>query len=88
MAWESASASTNNEALRLDTEPDGVGDGAVLGAGLCEQWQPFTFNMGSGSIGNSLDIRIRVHADFSDEEIAFDNIMVSGTFAPETMRRL
>ena len=63
-----------NEPLGVDRDFDGKADSAddLLGIAL----QPYVASI-SGT-GNTLDIKISVHMETGDEEIAFDNIQVLG----------
>jgi hypothetical protein len=66
---------SSNEPLGVDTDFDGSADSAsdLLGPAL----QSYSASiLGTGS---TLDIRIQVHMDSGDEEIAFDYIQLSGT---------
>lgn len=56
-----------NEPLYHDPNCDGDGgEGNILSSALAE------FNFSIAGIGNSIDIRVEVHAESSSEEIAFD----------------
>ena len=61
--------------LALDTNFDGIGDGAELTADFNAAGSPFTFMIPDGS---TLDLRIEVKTDGDAEEIAFDAIRVTG----------
>lgn len=62
--------------LSLDTNGDNVGDGALLSSTLTE----YSFNL-SGLIPTdaTVYIRVSVATNISNEEIAFDNLIVEGT---------
>lgn len=61
-----------NEPLALDTNDDGNGDGALL----TTTFSNYSFNIPDG---NTVLIRVRVSMNSGSEEIAFDNLSVSGT---------
>lgn len=66
--------STFNTAPQVDTDFDGTGDGAEITS---------TFTSYSGSIagtGSILDLEIRIGLNARDEDIAFDQIQISGDF--------
>ena len=65
---------SSNEPLGVDTDFDGSADSAadLLGPAL----QSYSANI-SGT-GSTLDIKITVHMDSGDEEVAFDNIQILG----------
>ena len=60
------------QALLLDTDFDGVGDGTPLDSGFQQ------FSASGISDGDILDLRILVHMDGNGEEIAFDQLVLSG----------
>ena len=66
---------SSNEPLGVDLDFDGSADSAtdLLGPAL----QSYSASI-SGT-GSTLDIRIQVHMDSGDEEVAFDYIQLSGT---------
>jgi hypothetical protein len=68
------SSDYTNEPLGVDRDFDGKADSAddLLGTAL----QPYVASI-SGT-GSTLDLRIQVHMEIGDEEIAFDNIQVLG----------
>jgi len=66
-----ASGSGNNHDWKIDTDNNNVGDGTTLDRAL----QQLSFSI-PGS-GNTLDIRIRVSVDASQEEWAIDNFRLS-----------
>lgn len=57
----------------IDTDFDGNGDGAAI----TSTFQ--TFSNAIAGTGNSLDLRITFALDAGDEDIAIDNIIISGT---------
>jgi len=61
-----------NEPLAYDANMDGDGEGTVLTASLAE----FTASILTN--GDSLDLTIKVSMNSGDEEIAFDNLQVTG----------
>ncbi len=68
--------STFNSAAFVDTDFNGIGDGAEI---------TDTFTLFSQSIagsGNSLDLRFTFALNAGDEDIAFDNITLSGDVSP------
>jgi hypothetical protein len=68
------SASTGfNGAPRVDTDFDGVGDGAEITDAFAD------FVASIAGTGASMDIRITINLESGDEDIAFDNIRISGT---------
>ncbi|MEM9496075.1 MAG: Ig-like domain-containing protein [Pseudomonadota bacterium] len=67
-------ADAANGEFRLDTNSDGVGDGAALNAAA----QSFTQAITSASV-SSLSLRLRVKTDGAHEDFAVDNFVVSGT---------
>lgn len=71
LAFENDGSTFNSEAF-LDTDFDGIGDGQVL-------TDTFTqFNAGITGTGNSLDLLFTLSLDSGDEDIAFDNITITG----------
>ena len=65
----------NNE-LRVDSDFDGIGDDLLIDTNAK------AFNLGILGTGSTLALTIEVHADAAGEELAFDNIRVSGLMAP------
>jgi HYR domain len=61
-----------NEPIAQDTDFDGMGDGAVLTRTFTE----FSFTVPDGS---DLDIQITTRIDGGNEELAYDNIVITGT---------
>lgn len=71
---EGTDAVSGNKAAHVDTNLDGVGDGAEI----TDVFTSYGFDVADGS---SLDIRISIEdLDTGDEDIAFDNILLTGTF--------
>ncbi len=66
----------NAFSLARDTNNDSIGDLPLLGTALIFQSTIFA---GSGSL---LDLRITVHADDSQDEVAFDHFTLSSAAAP------
>jgi len=62
-----------NEPLAFDSDFDGIGDSTILDNTFAE----FSANS-IGVSGTTLDLKISVHMDSANEEIAFDSIMVTG----------
>jgi hypothetical protein len=74
--WIQGTGSSTNQAPSEDTNFDGQGDGTVI----TDSFQQFSKSiLGTGSI---LDLRITwVSTNFSgDEDLAIDNVMISGAF--------
>lgn len=70
-----ASAGATNTEPSLDTDFDGIGDGAALTNNFAE----FSASIPSGSL---VDIRITIEGlDAGDEDIALDNIRIDGTLS-------
>ena len=61
-----------NAAPQIDTDLDGDGDGAEITTAFTE------YGAGIAGTGSTLDIEIRIALDSGDEDIAFDNITISG----------
>ncbi|MEM7504999.1 MAG: hypothetical protein AAF417_23455, partial [Pseudomonadota bacterium] len=73
-------ATGTNTAPRLDTDFDGVGDGTIL----TDTFQSFSANI-SGT-GSTLDVRVVLeNLNLNDEDIAFDNLQVTGTPPPANL---
>lgn len=66
-------SSSVDKRLRLDTDLNGEGDGAILTAAL----QSFQFPV--SMIGEQLEARIRARSTSGGEEILYDKIVVQGT---------
>lgn len=62
--------STFNGAARVDTDFDGVGDGATLTDVFT------TFTAAIAGLGNTLDIRVTFRLDAGDEDIGLDDLQV------------
>lgn len=76
-AIESINSTIGNRAPAVDTNFDGLGDGVAI---------TDTFTQFSSSIanGSTLDLRISIiDLDTGDEDIAFDNILITGDLVPE-----
>ncbi|NES82817.1 MAG: PEP-CTERM sorting domain-containing protein [Moorea sp. SIO2B7] len=73
LAFESSTAlgGFNDEPL-VDTDFDGTGDGIAL----TNTFSQFTSNI--AGTGNLFDLRITVSLDDGDEDIAFDNLTITG----------
>jgi len=71
--WFEATGTTTNFTGAQDTDFDGLGDGTVL----TDAFQTF-MNTITGT-GTTMDIRITFHLDSGDEDIAIDNLTLSGT---------
>lgn len=77
LLWFENDGSTFNSAPSIDTDFDGTGDGTLL----TDVFQEFTAAM--GGTGSSLTIRIEFNLNSGDEDIAIDNLQVTGeTGAP------
>lgn len=73
-AVEGESDVSGNRAPRIDTDFDGVGDGAAM----TPTFTSYVLGLG-GATGNSLDLRFEIEdLDTGDEDIAFDNILLTG----------
>ena len=72
----------SNEPLHLDLDCDGDGEDGFVDNVFSE----YSFSIPAG--GNSLDIRVWIHADLSDEEIAFDNLRLEAENHPLTFAAL
>ncbi|MEM9827649.1 MAG: PEP-CTERM sorting domain-containing protein [Planctomycetota bacterium] len=69
--------STFNSAAFVDTDLDGVGDGAEI-------TDTFTqFSSAINGTGDLLDLRITMSLNSGDEDIAFDNIAITGKAVPD-----
>ena len=75
LLWFENDGSTFNTDPQVDADFDGTGDGAAL----TSTWQTFTSAI-AGS-GSTLSIRVSLDLDSGDEDIAIDNISVTGTCA-------
>ena len=70
--FESQSASATNTEPSQDTDFDGLGDGTAL----TDAFQ--TFSNAIAGTGTTLDIRITIDLDAGDEDIAIDNLILTG----------
>lgn len=68
---------TFNTVPQIDTDLDGIGDGAEITDTFTSYSAPIA---GTGAI---LDIRITMDLNSGDEDIAFDNLSVDGDLIPE-----
>lgn len=76
-AAEPGGDTTNNE-LRIDTNFDGVGDGAIMTNAAVS-----TGSLAVTGTGNTLVLEVLVSMNAGNEEVAFDDIMVEGDLVPE-----
>ena len=66
-----------NEAPRVDTNFDGIGDGTLI----TDSFQSFNVNLANA---NTYDIRVTfTQLNAGDEDFAFDNLRFTGTAVPE-----
>ena len=75
LLWVENDGTTFNTSPQIDTNFDGVGDGAII----TDTWQ--TFNASIPSTGNILTIVIEINLNAADEDIAIDNIIVDNCIA-------
>ena len=81
-AVESIDAAVGNMAPAVDTNFDGVGDGAAI-TDVLTQYTVALADAGFG-VGDTLDLRFTIQGlDTGDEDIAIDSVRVSGTAVPE-----
>jgi len=74
-AIEGASAGVGNQMARVDTNFDGIGDGAEI----TNVFTQFAFMIADG---NTFDLRIEIEdLDTGDEDIALDSLQLSGILA-------
>jgi hypothetical protein len=68
-----------NEAPRLDNDFDGIGEGAII----TDAFTQFTRNL--VGMGSTLDLKIRYLSTnrAGDEDLAFDNVSITGDLVPE-----
>ncbi|WOO42622.1 PEP-CTERM sorting domain-containing protein [Rubellicoccus peritrichatus] len=66
-----------NTAPQIDTDFNGIGDGAEITSVFTE------YSALIAGTGSSLDLRITIDLNSGDEDIAFDNVTISGTAVPE-----
>lgn len=71
-----------NEPIGLDTDFDGVADSTLLSSALA------SFSANIAGTGSSLDLSIAVYMDAASEEIAFDNLQITGVPEPSTYAAL
>jgi hypothetical protein len=80
LIWIHNDGSTFNSAPFIDTDFDGVGDGAEITDVFT------TYTQAIPGTGTTIDIRIEINLNDGDEDIAFDNLELSGTCgAPNTI---
>ncbi|HIL56698.1 MAG TPA: hypothetical protein EYG39_02175, partial [Rhodothermales bacterium] len=77
--WLENDGSTFNSAPFVDTDFDGTGDGAEITSALTE------FTAAIAGTGSTLDLRITINLNDGDEDIAIDNIRISGDEAAMPM---
>lgn len=68
---------TFNTVPQIDSDFDGIGDGAALTDALT------SYSALIAETGNSITIRIQINLDSGDEDIAFDNVLLTGTLASD-----
>ncbi|WP_161635654.1 ExeM/NucH family extracellular endonuclease [Actibacterium mucosum] len=68
----SSSSSPSNGIFRVDTDGDGIGDGASLSEALA------AFTAGIDGTGSSLDLSLVVSVNSGDEDFAVDNFQIVG----------
>lgn len=68
--------STFNSAAFVDTDFDGIGDGAEITSAFA------LFDAAIAGAGNLLDLRITFSLNAGDEDIALDNLAITGDIAP------
>lgn len=73
-----SSANGSNNAPRVDTDFDGIGDGAEL----TPEFAQFNVSLPSGSL---VLLRFEFRLDAGDEDIAIDDVRVTGYAAPQTV---
>ena len=73
LLWLENDGTQYNSAPFVDTDFDGVGDGSEVTA----TFSAFTADI--EGTGTTLDLRITFQTDAGDEDIAFDNVILSGT---------
>ena len=73
LIWVENDGSAFNSAPYIDTDYNGTGDGTEI----TDTWS--TFTQGIAGTGTSLTITITINLDSGDEDIAFDNLVVTGT---------
>jgi hypothetical protein len=75
------SSGSNGKPL-LDTDFDGLGDGAEITSSFVQ------FTQSISGTGSALDVKVTLSLDSGDEDIAFDNIEIYGTAAGGTSTKL
>lgn len=65
-----------NSAPLIDTDFDGIGDGTEITSAFAE------FSNAIAGSGSTIDIRVTINLNSGDEDIAFDNLKVTGTPVP------
>lgn len=71
--WVENDGSGTNSPPYIDTDYNGTGDGTEI----TDTWQ--TFTQAIAGTGTVMDIRIVIHLDSEDEDIAIDNLEIDGT---------
>lgn len=79
LLWIHNDGSTFNSAPFIDTDFDGVGDGAEITDAFT------TFTAAIAGTGSLLEIRIEIALNSGDEDIAFDNLEVTGSCSSNTI---
>jgi hypothetical protein len=72
LIWVEAEDGTNT-VPKIDTDFDGVGDGAEITSAFTE------FNVNIGSTGSLIDFKVTFNLDSGDEDIALDVLRLTGT---------
>jgi gliding motility-associated-like protein len=67
--------------MRQDTNLDGVGNGTLVNTAMTTFTADLDAIAGSPVTGSNIEIRVRFNSPDSQEEIAFDNIVLKGTVA-------
>ena len=79
MQFASISAANNNQPAALDTDLDGVGDGAILSSDFA------TFSSAIAGSGSTLDLRVTFeNLTQNNEDFHLDNLTITGTEAAPT----
>lgn len=73
LIWIHNDGSTFNSAPFIDTDFNGVGDGAEITDAFT------TFTQAIAGTGTTIDIRIEISLNAADEDIAFDNLELTGS---------
>jgi hypothetical protein len=74
LIWVESSGTTNTEPA-IDTDFDGVGDGTAISAAFTQ------FSASISGTGSVIDIRVSLALNSGDEDIALDNLLITGTAA-------